>query len=163
MTSLDGINGRSIQTLLRGENDSKQSDEFQANENLPLAVIPILSAVLWLDREVKVVFPNRLEVARPEKKVVLKVPVNWGVAMAADGKRVGSSFNNDISTDVCPNCLEMTPVTPDTILVFLVTWRVVGAAVEEKVDFCCVLVFEKDGHEVTMCSCVTPVSFLGTI
>ena len=25
MTSLDGINGRSIQTLLRGENDSKQS------------------------------------------------------------------------------------------------------------------------------------------
>ena len=30
MTSLDGINGRSIQTLLRGENDSKQSDEFQA-------------------------------------------------------------------------------------------------------------------------------------
>ena len=31
MTSLDGINGRSIQTLLRGENDSKQSDEFQAN------------------------------------------------------------------------------------------------------------------------------------
>ena len=30
MTSLDGINGSSIQTLLRGENDSKQSDEFQA-------------------------------------------------------------------------------------------------------------------------------------
>ena len=30
MTSQDGINGRSIQTLLRGENDSKQSDEFQA-------------------------------------------------------------------------------------------------------------------------------------
>ena len=27
--SQDGINGRSIQTL-RGENDSKQSDEFQA-------------------------------------------------------------------------------------------------------------------------------------
>ena len=31
MTSLDGINGRSIQTLLRGENDSKQLDEFQAS------------------------------------------------------------------------------------------------------------------------------------
>ena len=30
MTSLDGINGQSIQTLLRGENDSKHSDEFQA-------------------------------------------------------------------------------------------------------------------------------------
>ena len=30
MTSLDGINGWSIQTLLRGDNDSKQSDEFQA-------------------------------------------------------------------------------------------------------------------------------------
>ena len=30
VTSLDGINGRSIQPLLRGENDSKQSDEFQA-------------------------------------------------------------------------------------------------------------------------------------
>ena len=30
MTSLDGINDRSIQTLLRGEDDSKQSDEIQA-------------------------------------------------------------------------------------------------------------------------------------
>ena len=29
-TSLDVITGRSIQTLLRGENDSKQSDEIQA-------------------------------------------------------------------------------------------------------------------------------------
>ena len=28
--SLNGINGRSIQPLLRGENDLKQSDEFQA-------------------------------------------------------------------------------------------------------------------------------------
>ena len=41
--------------------------------------------------------------------------------MAADGKRVGSSFKNDISTDVPPICLEMTLVTPDTILVVLVT------------------------------------------
>ena len=31
--SLDSINGWLIQTLLRGENDSKQSDEIQANEN----------------------------------------------------------------------------------------------------------------------------------
>ena len=30
LTSLDGINGRSIQTLLRGENDLKQSEEIQA-------------------------------------------------------------------------------------------------------------------------------------
>ena len=30
VTSLDGINGRLIQTSLRGENDWKQSDEFQA-------------------------------------------------------------------------------------------------------------------------------------
>ena len=30
MASLDGINGRSIQRLLRRENDSKQSDEIQA-------------------------------------------------------------------------------------------------------------------------------------
>ena len=29
MASLNGINGRSIQTLLRGENDSKQSDEIK--------------------------------------------------------------------------------------------------------------------------------------
>ena len=28
------VDGRSIQTLLRGENDSKQSDEFQANERV---------------------------------------------------------------------------------------------------------------------------------
>ena len=32
--SLDGINGWSIQKLLRGENDSKQSDEFQAKQLL---------------------------------------------------------------------------------------------------------------------------------
>ena len=31
VTSVDGINGWSIQTLLRGENDSKQSDEIQAS------------------------------------------------------------------------------------------------------------------------------------
>ena len=30
VASLDGINGWSIQTLLRGENDSKQSGEIQA-------------------------------------------------------------------------------------------------------------------------------------
>ena len=35
MTSLDGINGGSIQTLLRGENDSNQSDEFQAYLSCP--------------------------------------------------------------------------------------------------------------------------------
>ena len=33
MTSLDGIKGRSIQTLLRGESDSKQLDEFQATSS----------------------------------------------------------------------------------------------------------------------------------
>ena len=104
-----------------------------------------------------------LEASRDEKKVVLKVPVNWSVAMAADGKRVGSSFKNDISTDVPPICLEMTLVTPDTILIVFVTWRAVGAAVDKKVDSCWVLVFGKDGHEVTMCPCVTPVSFVGTV
>ena len=31
VTSLDGINDQSIQTLLRGENDSKYSSEIQAN------------------------------------------------------------------------------------------------------------------------------------
>ena len=30
VTSLDGINGPSIQTLLRGEDDSKQTDEIHA-------------------------------------------------------------------------------------------------------------------------------------
>ena len=38
--SLDGINGRSIQTLLRGENDSKQSDEFQAREIMSVSAVP---------------------------------------------------------------------------------------------------------------------------
>ena len=32
MTSLDGINGRLVQMLWRGENDLKQSDEIQARE-----------------------------------------------------------------------------------------------------------------------------------
>ena len=36
MTTLDGINGRLIQTLLTGENDSKQLDEFQAKNPLGL-------------------------------------------------------------------------------------------------------------------------------
>ena len=36
VTSLDSINGWLIQTLLRGENDSKQSDEIQANGLTPL-------------------------------------------------------------------------------------------------------------------------------
>ena len=40
MTSLDGINGQSIRTLLRGENDSKQSDEFQATVNLKKVKVP---------------------------------------------------------------------------------------------------------------------------
>ena len=40
MTSLDGINGRSIQTLLSGENDSKQSDEFQAYLSGPWRTYP---------------------------------------------------------------------------------------------------------------------------
>ena len=31
MTSRDGINGRSIQTFLIGETDSKQSDQIQAS------------------------------------------------------------------------------------------------------------------------------------
>ena len=33
VTSLDGINGWSIQTLLSGENDLKQSDEIQASSS----------------------------------------------------------------------------------------------------------------------------------
>ena len=36
VTSLDDINGWSIQTLLRGENDSKQSDEIQARAKYAL-------------------------------------------------------------------------------------------------------------------------------
>ena len=41
VTSLDGINGRSIQTLLRGENDSKQSDKIQATPNTGRALYPL--------------------------------------------------------------------------------------------------------------------------
>ena len=36
VTSLDGINGQSIQTLLRGENNSKQSNEIQATSRYVL-------------------------------------------------------------------------------------------------------------------------------
>ena len=45
MTSLDGINGWSIQTLLRGENDSKQSDEFQARGKQILAKMTNLGRI----------------------------------------------------------------------------------------------------------------------
>ena len=37
---MDGINGRSIQTLLRGENDSKQSDEIQARSKSNSEIFP---------------------------------------------------------------------------------------------------------------------------
>ena len=37
--SLDGINGRLIQTLLRGENDSKQLNEIQAKKIPPKNVL----------------------------------------------------------------------------------------------------------------------------
>ena len=46
MTSLDGINGRSIQTLLRGDNDSKQSDEIQANSHL--SSIEMISSTIFV-------------------------------------------------------------------------------------------------------------------
>ena len=47
VTSLDGINGRLIQTSLRGENDWKQSDEFQAvSDDLNLEIIFLLSIAL---------------------------------------------------------------------------------------------------------------------
>ena len=36
MKSMDGINGWSIETLLRGENDSEKSDEIQAKPGISL-------------------------------------------------------------------------------------------------------------------------------
>ena len=51
--SLDDINSQSIQTLLRGENDSKQSDEFQATFNLEnkttFSNIPFVSENFFLN------------------------------------------------------------------------------------------------------------------
>ena len=53
MRSLDSINGPSIQTLLRRENNSKQSDEFQAKVVVYRGVtdwsIPQLLTDNWLD------------------------------------------------------------------------------------------------------------------
>jgi len=47
MASLDGINGPSIQTLLRGENDSKQSDEIQASKYALLTKCEVKMAGYW--------------------------------------------------------------------------------------------------------------------
>ena len=55
MTSLNGINGingRSIQTLLRGENDSKQSDEFQARGHVQSSVFWNKNNIMELTLEV---------------------------------------------------------------------------------------------------------------
>ena len=52
MTLLDSINGWSIQTLLRGENDSKQLDEFQAMT----FVLVIIFHVSFIRRSVVVRF-----------------------------------------------------------------------------------------------------------
>ena len=48
VTSLEGINGRSIQMLLRGENDSKQSDEFQASFNIDFAYFGLCYVVCYI-------------------------------------------------------------------------------------------------------------------
>ena len=55
MTSLDGINGRSIQTLLRGENDSKQSDEFQAIAESASSNIVLYSRFIWLNGSITLI------------------------------------------------------------------------------------------------------------
>ena len=47
MMSLGGINGRSIQMLLRGENDSKQSDEIQASKYALLTKCEVKMAGYW--------------------------------------------------------------------------------------------------------------------
>ena len=51
--SLDGINGPSIQTLLRGENDLKQSDEFQTNFSPKRTVVSQVSCVPWQNKKEK--------------------------------------------------------------------------------------------------------------
>ena len=65
MTSLDGINDRSIQTLLRGENDSKKSGEFQARQSLLLLMqgniynrLRFLNKCLMFSEEFNELFPE---------------------------------------------------------------------------------------------------------
>ena len=48
MTSLEGINGPLIQTLLRGKNDSKQSDEIQVSKYALLTKCEVKMAGYWL-------------------------------------------------------------------------------------------------------------------
>ena len=49
MTSLDGINGRSIQTLLRREKVLKQSDEMQVKMSFLLDLIMCLADFTWVN------------------------------------------------------------------------------------------------------------------
>ena len=59
VTSLDGINGWSIQTLLRGENDSKRSDEIQAKT---IEDSLVFNALVFLHTQEKENSPSRAPV-----------------------------------------------------------------------------------------------------
>ena len=70
VTSLDGITGRSIQTLLRGENDSKQLDEFQASA-LSTRTRPTSTYIGW---RVKENFPETFKSQLKKNKNVVHWP-----------------------------------------------------------------------------------------
>ena len=71
MTSLDSINGLSIQTLLRGENDSKQSDEFQAREFTACIIYALYLFLFGTNSKIKQV-PNYSHTYKAEDKNKLK-------------------------------------------------------------------------------------------
>ena len=65
MTSLDGINGLSIQTLLTGENDSKQSDDFRLSQGEHLKLTTELSE--------KVKYPHNQAIKNELNKAILLI------------------------------------------------------------------------------------------
>ena len=62
MMSLGGINGRSIQMLLRGENDSKQSDEIQASKYALLTKCEVKMAGYWPSSFFAIVSQKRMRI-----------------------------------------------------------------------------------------------------
>ena len=76
MTSLDGINGRSIQTLLTGENDSKQSDEFQATELRARPKFEYVSETLTAGK--KKITSGQRTIDRPFRTLCLKSLIAGG-------------------------------------------------------------------------------------
>ena len=94
MTSLDSINGLTIQTLLRGENDPKQSDEFQAMFSPKRTVVSQVSCVPWQNKK------EKERVNESDERTVIKMRLNK-IFNTVNNKERGQSFGSIAVSCAC--------------------------------------------------------------